>query len=253
MRTSRGNTNVTLHNGDCLFVLPSIKEKVKLVIIDPPFNLGKSYEEKLTEEEYLHRCWTWVRAIGDVVDDDAAIFFMTYQEMVGNMMGFLSGAGWKFRNLIVWYNSSMPVKNRFCIGYQPILYYVRDLKHYTFNFGEQKRKSDAALPWGRENKAGSIKDIWDDIPFVSGGCMASKEAILEEDSKKKAHPAQMPMALAERMILYASKPGDLVLDPMMGSGTVPFVAKRLGRECIGIEKDTVYFELSEKRITNDSN
>lgn len=177
---------------------------------------------------------------------------MTYQDRVGDMMALLEGAGFHFRNLIVWHNSSMPVKNRFCIGYQPILYYVWDLKNFTFNFGAERRESDAALPWGRKNKAGSIRDIWDDIPFVSGGCMASREAILEPGSKRKAHPAQMPLRLAERMIRYTTNPGDLVLDPMMGSGTVPVVAKALGRSVVGIEKIAAYYELAKRRLVEES-
>lgn len=241
--------SVNLYQGDCLEVLPKLDMKFQLVIADPLFNVGKPYERtKMGKVDYWSWCWRWLKMVREVMSDNASIFVMTRQELVGDMMQILSEHVFlKFRNLIVWYNSSMSVKNKFCVGWQPILYYSVGSSP-TFNFGAQKRCSQAVLPWGRENKAGSIKDLWDDIPFVSAGCMVSKEAILLPGTKKKAHPCQMPEALAERMILYCSNPGDNVLDPMMGSGTVPVVAKRLGRNCVGIEKRSDYYELAKKRV-----
>jgi len=229
-------------------VVSQLRENVDLVIADPPFNLGKVYEEKMDRGEYLEWCKMWISACANALSDSGSIFLMTYQAMVGEMMHLLEMEGLHFKNMIVWFNSSMPVKNRFCIGYQPILWYVKNTREYTFNYGAQQRVSTAALPWGRQNNSHSIKDIWDDIPFISGGCMASKEAILEPGTKRKAHPAQMPLALAERMLLYASNEGDVILDPFMGSGTVPFACKVLRRRCIGVEKYRSYYDLILSRL-----
>ena len=143
----------------------------------------------------------------------------------------------------------MPVKNPFCAGYQPIIYHSKTAAA-PFNFGAQQRVSTATLPYNRKLSVGSIRDIWNDIPFVSAGCMAHKEAILIPGTKKKAHVCQMPEGLAERAILYTSNEGDVVLDPLMGSGTVGVVAARLRRFYIGIEREQSFFDLATHRLSN---
>jgi modification methylase len=68
------------------------------------------------------------------------------------------------------------------------------------------------------------------------------------DDGKKGHPTQKPEALLHRVIMAATKPGDVVLDPFFGSGTSGAVAKRLGRHWIGIERDQRYIRLARERI-----
>jgi DNA modification methylase len=62
------------------------------------------------------------------------------------------------------------------------------------------------------------------------------------------HPTQKPEALLERIIEIASKKGDVVLDPFMGSGTTVAVAQRMGRRAIGIERDPEFFAIAKKRM-----
>jgi site-specific DNA-methyltransferase (adenine-specific) len=62
------------------------------------------------------------------------------------------------------------------------------------------------------------------------------------------HPTQKPEKLIAKLVLASSKPGDLVLDPFLGSGTTSVVAKKLGRHFIGIEQQETYCLLAEKRL-----
>jgi len=62
------------------------------------------------------------------------------------------------------------------------------------------------------------------------------------------HPTQKPESLLERIIEASSKIGDKVLDPFMRSGTTCYVAKRLGRQFIGIEKEQRYYSIAKKRV-----
>jgi modification methylase len=64
----------------------------------------------------------------------------------------------------------------------------------------------------------------------------------------KAHSTQKPEALLYRVIMASSNPGDVVLDPFFGTGTTGVVAKKLGRNWIGIERDKKYVSLAQKRI-----
>jgi modification methylase len=65
---------------------------------------------------------------------------------------------------------------------------------------------------------------------------------------KKAHSTQKPEALLYRVVLASSNPGDVVLDPFFGTGTTGAVAKKLGRDWIGIERDKKYIRVAQKRI-----
>ena len=65
---------------------------------------------------------------------------------------------------------------------------------------------------------------------------------------EKAHSTQKPEALLYRIIIATSNPGDIILDPFMGSGTTGAVAKKLGRNFIGIEKEDIYIKIAKERI-----
>jgi modification methylase len=80
------------------------------------------------------------------------------------------------------------------------------------------------------------------LPICNGG-----ERLKDRDGRK-AHPTQKPEALLHRVILASTQPGDLVLDPFFGTGTTGVVAKRLGRNYIGIERDKGYIAVAEKRL-----
>ena len=71
---------------------------------------------------------------------------------------------------------------------------------------------------------------------------------LKDDGGRKAHPTQKPEALLHRILLATTKPDDLVLDPFFGTGTTGAVAKQLGRQFIGIERDPDYARAAEERI-----
>ncbi len=63
----------------------------------------------------------------------------------------------------------------------------------------------------------------------------------------KLHPFRKPPSLLERLILNHTKPGDIIFDPFFGSGTTLLVAKRKGRQYIGIESDLGYFEKMRRK------
>lgn len=68
------------------------------------------------------------------------------------------------------------------------------------------------------------------------------------DAKRFGHPTPKREDITTNLILNSSNPGDTVLDPFMGSGTVPAMAKRLGRGYIGMELDEGYFRTAERRV-----
>jgi len=115
--------------------------------------------------------------------------------------------------------------------------------------------------------------IWDKYPQLQeDSCIVAYERIFERNGKANyrmfrgfrignkvramrsadiftGHPSQKPRYLIEKLIIYASKPNQLILDPLIGSGTTAYCAKKLNRRCIGIEIEERYCEIAAKRCS----
>lgn len=85
------------------------------------------------------------------------------------------------------------------------------------------------------------------VPWEGNARNARSVWFIETTPYKGAHFATMPEKLAERCILAGSAPGDLILDPFAGSGTVGVVATRLKRQFIGIELNPKYARMAYRR------
>jgi site-specific DNA-methyltransferase (adenine-specific)/modification methylase len=118
-----------------------------------------------------------------------------------------------------------------------VLYFAKG-PGWTFNYDEVKRLN----PERRiDGEAKQMRDLWT-FPVCQG-----KERLRGPDNRA-LHPTQKPEALLERVIVASSRPGEVVLDPFLGSGTTAVVAKRLGRRWIGIEREESYRAAAEQRI-----
>ena len=89
------------------------------------------------------------------------------------------------------------------------------------------------------NGGKQMKDVW-------VGSLTKRS-----EKKEGKHPTQKPEYLLERIILASTQGNDVILDPFMGSGTTGVVAKRLGRQFIGIEENEEYYEIAKRRIENE--
>jgi site-specific DNA-methyltransferase (adenine-specific) len=81
-----------------------------------------------------------------------------------------------------------------------------------------------------------LSDVWTDIHRI------------RHKIRRDEHPCQLPVHLLERLLLMSSDPGDIVLDPFVGTGTTVIAAKRLGRKFIGIDIDPKYVEMTERKL-----
>jgi len=111
---------------------------------------------------------------------------------------------------------------------------------------------DPDVKYPNQKKNGKLKcnplgknpsDVWILPKVTSGANRSSKE--------RTEHPAQFPVAVVERIIQASSRPGDLILDPFMGSGTTALVASKLGRKVIGFELSSRYLDLIVRRLEGD--
>lgn len=240
----------TLYCADCLEWLTKIDaESVDMVFADPPFNKGKAYKDKRTD--YREWCEAWVHECFRVLKDTGSFYLMTLTEHLEWKFPIMAECG-VFINLIQWRNvSASHSKRRFWGEYQPILLYGKT-GAYKFNTYAEVEETSMRR-WGGYSTEykGQLKDRWEDIPFCYAGSIHHPEAIIKPGTNSKSHPCQMPEGLAARAIKFSTDPGDTVLDPFFGSGTVPVVASKLDRHFMACEIEKKFCDLALNRFRGD--
>jgi len=251
-----------IYNGDCIDILNNeIDEKsVDLIFADPPYNLsrnGLKWEgnktggdwymvneewDKMTAPEYLQFTKKWIGGCHRVLKNHGSIYISCTYHNIAEIMIVLKQLNFKINNVITWQKTNaMPnmTKRVFTHSTEFVVWAVKG-KKWIFNYEELKKINP------EKQKDGTLKqmrDVWS-LPLVQG-----KERLRGKDGRA-LHPTQKPEEMLKRIITASSNNGDLVLDPFLGSGTTAFVAKKLGRNWIGIEKSKTYTEMSKKRLSN---
>ncbi|CAG0992729.1 partial DNA adenine methyltransferase YhdJ, partial [Anaerolineae bacterium] len=158
------------------------------------------------------------------------------------------------QNLIIWTKrtSAVPSTIRYGKQYQVIAFATKGKRPRVFNRLriDLPLRPDQKIP--REDGV-FVTDVWDDIREMTSGYFAGDEA-LRQNNGERAHKQQSPIALLLRIILSSTMPGDLVLDPFVGSGTTLIVAEQIRRTSVGIEVDPKNVKLIQERLdaTRDS-
>lgn len=250
----------TIYQGDCIKVLnDKIDEKsVDLIFADPPYNLsgnGLRWEgnktggdwymineewDKMTAPEYMQFTRKWIGACHKVLKDNGSMYISCTYHNLAEIMIVLKQLDFKINNVIVWQKpNAMPnmTKRVFTHSTEFVVWAVKG-KKWIFNYEVLKKINPET------QKDGSLKqmrDVWT-MPLVQG-----KERLHGKDGRA-SHPTQKPEELLKRIIIASSDREDLVLDPFLGSGTTAVVAKKLGRNWIGIEKSKKYVDMTKKRL-----
>jgi site-specific DNA-methyltransferase (adenine-specific)/modification methylase len=251
-----------IYTGDCIKILnEKIDEKsVELIFADPPYNLsgnnlkwkgnktgGDWYMvneewDKMTTLEYSQFTDNWVTGCHRVLKDNGSIYVSCTYHNIAEIMTALKRLGFKINNIIVWQKTNaMPnmTKRVFTHSTEFVVWAVKG-KNWIFNYEELKIINP------EKQKDGSLKqmrDVWP-LPLVQG-----KERLKGKDGRA-LHPTQKPEEILKRIITASSNKGDTVLDPFLGSGTTAFIAKKLERNWIGIEKIKRYVDIATRRIEN---
>src|SRR5882672_2763095 len=227
--------------GDCVAEMAKLTAgSVDLVFADPPYNLQLQGDLKRPDDSsfaaYDDFTRAWLIACRRVMKPAATLWVIGSYHNIFRVGRILQDLGFWILNDVVWRKTN-PMPNfrgrRFTNAHETMIWASRDqnARGYTFNY--------EALKAGNEDI--QVRSDWT-ISLCTG------EERLKGRDGKKIHPTQKPEALLARVILSASRPGDLVLDPFSGTGTTGAVAKRLGRRFIGIERDSSYVEAAERRI-----
>ena len=240
-------------HGDCLEELHKLPdESVDLIFADPPYGLAKKkglgwkYSKHITlqetwdifgKDEFFEFNLKWVAECWRVLKHGGSFWVSGSFHNIYQLGFILQHMDAKINNSIVWFkpNAQPNITCRmFTESCEHLVWAVKNHSKtkWTFNYEDTKHKIDDNLnPKGKQTR-----NVWS-IPLTS-----KKEKWAGE------HPTQKPTELLRRVILSSSKEGDLVLDPFVGSGTTSAVAKSLGRNSIGIDKDKKYLEIAKKRL-----
>ena len=245
-------------NSDVLTALPLLPDEfADLIIIDPPYNLTKNFGGKVFNErkddayeEYLK---TWFPQVCRKLKPNGSLYMCgdwkctaALQRVIEKELTILNRITWQREK-------GRGAKANWKNGMEDIWFAVKNPDDYYFDLDAVKIKRRVIAPYREGGKGGKPKDweetddgnfrltcpsnFWDDIsvPFWS----------MPENTD---HPTQKPEKLYAKLILASSKPGDLVFDPFLGSGTASVVAKKLCRHWCGIELAEEYCLLAEKRL-----
>ena len=247
------NGNHLIIWGDTLDALSSKipDSSVDLIFADPPYNIGKDFNGRkdkwISEEVYLQWCYKWIDLCLRKLKDKGSFYLMAATQ---NMPFFDIHLRDKICILsrIVWSYDSSGVQAKKYYGslYEPILFCVKDKQQYTFN-------ADDILVEAKTGATRKLIDYRKPVPTqyslrkVPGNVWEFPRVRYRMDEYEK-HPTQKPVALLERIVRASSNPGDLVLDPFAGTFTTSFVAKKLGRQSIGIEIEEDYVKIGLRRL-----
>ncbi len=233
--------------GSCFDVLPSLpKGKVQTVFVDPPYNIGFDYgsgsnADSLPSAEYFERMTTLARECVERLTDTGSIWFLVPERWADEIGLMLKGLLPR-RNRIIWRETFGQYRETvFPSGHRHLFWHVKDPKASPFYTDEIRVVSQRMLN-GDKRAAGPRvpDDVWQ-FPRLVGNA----------NERIKGHPCQLPEALLERVIRSSTAAGDVVLDPMSGTGTTLRVAQRLGRRYVGIEEQDSFLALIDRRLNQD--
>src|SRR5215218_5713249 len=240
--------------GDCIASLEKLPpESVDVVFADPPYNL--QLESALTRPDQslvdaVDDDWdkfasfahydaftrAWLLAVRRVMKKNATLWVIGSYHDIFRVGATLQDLDFWLLNDIVWRKAN-PMPNfrgrRFTNAHETLIWASKgaEAKSYTFHYEALKAGNDDI----------QMRSDWF-FPLCTG------EERLKGVDGRKVHPTQKPEALLARILLSSSNPGDVVLDPFFGSGTTGAVAKMLGRNFIGLERDSTYAKAARARI-----
>lgn len=239
--------------GDALQILSDDipDASIDLIFADPPYNIGKDFngrkESWSSDDAYREWCYHWLELCVRKLKATGSLYLMAATQNMPYLDIYLSHKLHILSRIVWFYDSSgVQAKRYFGSLYEPILFCVKDKRQYTFN-------ADDVLVEAKTGARRKLIDYRKPVPAVYNtkkvpGNVWEIPRVRYRMEEYENHPTQKPLALLERIILASSNPGDLVLDPFAGTFTSSVVAKKWGRQSIGIEIEEEYIKIGLRRL-----
>ena len=228
--------------------------------IGDSYAANRSYQVPSTKGGTKHSYSQAVGGKGSVIPDG-----LKAKDLIGipwRLAFALQADGWYLRQDIIWHKPNpMPesVRDR-CTKAHEYIFLLSKSERYFFDSEAIKEPAVSEKPAG--NKRHKYADAYNagtsEEHRTKAGLLAltgvewetrNRRSVwtIPTESYSEAHFATFPQALVEPCVLAGSRPGDIVFDPFLGSGTVAQVAQRLGRHWLGCELNPEYIELQHDR------
>jgi DNA modification methylase len=242
-----GKTDRAVICVDCLDILPTIPdESIDCIFTDPPYNISQKASIKRnggkygvaadidldfgewdnaweSETEYLQWCEKWLNEFSRVIKPDCHVLFF-FSWLLGHPINEIAKPlGLRMRQPLFWVKSNPAPRYRkvdFMKSHETILWFTKGASkqdHFNWNQGQQLDYVTAAIPHSEDR-----------------------------------HPTEKAVLPIKTFLSYLTKPGDVVLDPFFGSGSVGVAALSLQRRIIGIEVSQDYCKKAEERLNPTS-
>ncbi len=248
------SADCTIH-GDALEVLRLLPTaSIDLLIVDPPYNLTKVFNGSVFRRQSAveYEAWldSWLSLVVPLLKPSASLYVCSDWRSSGAVQRVLERY-FNVQNRITWEREKGRGAKRNWKNCSEDIWFCTVSDAYFFDVEAVKQKRRVIAPY--RDASGRPKD-W--IESSDGGFRLTHPSNLWTDisipfwsmPENTEHPTQKPEKLLAKLLLASSKPGDVVLDPFLGSGTTSVVAKKLGRQFIGIEMEERYCLLAEKRL-----
>ncbi|WP_018900838.1 site-specific DNA-methyltransferase [Rhizobium sp. 2MFCol3.1] len=256
---ARGNAEAiglcALYADDCAEVLPKLPTgSVDLVITSPPYNIGKAYEKRAALDAYVDFqttiidecfrllgengsiCWqvgNWVAA-GEIVPLDSIV------------IPIFRSLGMKIRSRVVWtFGHGMHCTRRLSGRHETIVWAT---KSDDYHFDLDSIRVPQKYPNKRHYKGPNKGELSGNPLGKNPGDVWDISNVKNRHPEKTSHPCQFPEELVERFVRSLTKPGQTVLDPFAGSGTVGAVCNRLDRKSVLVERAPEYVDIIRNRL-----
>ncbi len=239
--------------GDCVENMRRMpKESVECIFADPPYNLqlgGDLHRPNNSKVDAVTNDWDqfeslqnyddftkqWLTAARECLKPDGSIWVIGSYHNIFRLGYILQDMGFWILNDVIWRKSN-PMPNfrgrRFTNAHETLIWAGKTKESkYTFNYDAMKSLNEDL----------QMRSDWF-LPLCTGG------ERLKDENGDKIHPTQKPESLLYRVLLASTRENDTIMDPFFGTGTTGAVAKALGRNFIGLERDIAYAQEAQSRI-----
>jgi DNA modification methylase len=241
-------------------------ESIQLIITSPPYNIGKSYEARVSIQEYLDTQTELIQELVRVLTPTGSICWQ-----VGNYIEksevfpldiyyypIFKDAGLKLRNRVIWhFGHGLHASKRFSGRYETLLWFTKS-DDYVFNLDDVRIPSK--YPNKRHfkgNKKGELSgnplgknpsDFWGQLQEDFDSGLWEIPNVKSNHIEKTEHPCQYPVELVERCVLAMTNKNDTVFDPYAGVASSLVAAAMHGRKAVGVDRVQEYIEIGRGRI-----
>lgn len=227
--------------GDAIEEMKKLPDRtIRLIVTDPPYNLNKNYgnnQDKLEFDAYIDFSRQWLTEAKRVLTDDGTIYVFMGMRYISYIFNILEQElNMTFNSWITWfYTQGIGKTKGFSPRHDDILMFTKSSKNFVFHL-DNIRVPQKFYRSVNNMRGANPGNVWE----FSHMHYCNKN--------RKKHPTQKPEGLYERMILASSDPGDVVLDPFVGSGTALRVCQQTDRCGIGFDMNPEYVAMTKERL-----